>query len=140
MKICSVDLKSNEAIICLLSLSEGLFSLPDCRVRRLTLTDVNSTEHLKKFQFDFAKLMADYKVDQVVIRQRPTKGKFAGSAVGFKLEATIQLIDGLEVETISSSAIKESLKATPLAITFDETGLKAFQEQAFTTAVAYLNR
>ncbi|MEH6626712.1 MAG: DUF3010 family protein [Motiliproteus sp.] len=140
MKLCSVELKSNEAIICLLTLSDGLFSLPDCRARRLTLMDVNSTEHLKKFQFDFAKLMTDYNVDKVVIRQRPTKGKFAGGAVGFKLEATIQLIDGLDVETISASEIKESLKETPLQIRFSDTGLKAFQEPAFTTAVAYLNR
>ncbi len=140
MKICSVELKSNEAILCLLSLSEGLFSLPDCRARRLTLTDVNSSEHLKKFQFDFAKLMNDYKVDRVVIRQRPTSGKFSGSAVGFKLEAAIQLIDGLDVETVSSTMIKESLKHTPLPIPFSDTGLKGFQEVAFTTAVAYMNR
>jgi len=140
MKICSVELKSNEAIICLLSLADGLFALPDCRARRLTLNDVNSTEHLKKFQFDFAKLMTDYRVDKVVIRQRPTSGKFAGSAAGFKLEAAIQLIDGLEVETVSSALIKESLKHTPLPIPFSETGLKGFQEAAFTTAVAYMNR
>mgnify|MGYP003865869669 CR=1 FL=1 len=140
MKVCSVELKSNEAIICLLSLSEGLFSLPDCRARRVTLMDVKSTEHLKKFQFDFAKLMADYKVDKVVIRERPTKGKFAGGAIGFKLEAAIQLIDGLDVETLSAAEIKESLKQTPLPIPFGNTGLKAFQESAFTTAVAYLNR
>jgi Protein of unknown function (DUF3010) len=140
MKICSVELKSNEAIICLLSQPEGLFTLPDCRVRRITLMDVNSTEHLKKFQFDFAKLMADYHVDKVVIRQRPTKGKFAGGAVGFKLEAAIQLIDELDVETISLADIKKSLKETPLPIPFNDTGLKAFQETAFTTAMAYLNR
>lgn len=140
MKICSVELKSNEAIICLLTLAEGLFSLPDCRARRLTLTDVNSTEHLRKFQFDFAKLMSDYKIDQVVIRQRPTAGKFAGSSTGFKLEAAIQLIEGLDVVTVSSALIKESLKQTPLPIPFSDTGLKGFQEAAFTTAVAYLNR
>ncbi|MFT6916501.1 MAG: hypothetical protein ACJAWL_002841 [Motiliproteus sp.] len=140
MKICSVELKSNEAIICLLTLAEGLFALPDCRARRLTLTDVNSTEHLKKFQFDFAKLMTDYSVDKVVIRQRPTSGKFAGSSVGFKLEAAIQLIEGLDVETLSNTMIKDSLKHTPMPIPFNETGLKGFQEAAFTTAVAYLNR
>ena len=138
MNVCGVELKGNEANICLLSLSEGLFDLPDCRVRRLTLLDVNSTEELKKFQFTFAKLMADYKVDKVVIRQRLPKGKFAGGALGFKMEAAIQLVEGIDVDIISSTAIKEVLKENPLPIPFRDTGLKGFQEAAFTTAFASL--
>ncbi|MEH6578614.1 MAG: DUF3010 family protein [Amphritea sp.] len=140
MKVCGVELKSNEAIICLLSISDGLFDLPDCRVRRLTLQDINSRQDLKEFQFAFAKLMADYKIDKVIIRERPMKGKFAGGAIGFKLEAAIELIEDLNVELISSVDIKESLKRNPLAISLKETGLKGFQETAFTTAFAYLNR
>ena len=140
MNICGVELKSNEAIICLLSLRDGLFNIPECRVRRLSLADIDSRQQLQEFQFTFAKLMADYKVDQVVIRQRPGKGKFAGSAAGFKLEAAIQLAEGFDVELLHANDIKEALKRSPLAIPFKDTGLKAFQESAFTTAFAYLNR
>ena len=39
MKVCGVDLKSNEANVCLLSLVDGMFHIPDCRTRRLTLAD-----------------------------------------------------------------------------------------------------
>jgi hypothetical protein len=138
MKVCGVELKSNEANICLLSLDDGLFDLLDCRVRRITLPNLNSTEELRKFQFTFAKLMDDYKVDKATIRQRPPKGKFAGGAIGFKMEAAIQLIEGIEVDLISSAAIKEVLKHNPLPISFKETGLKAFQEAPFTTAFASL--
>jgi len=140
MRVCGVELKGNEAIICLMSLSDGLIDLPDCRVRRLTLIDVYSSEQLAEFQFAFAKLMEDYKVDKVVIRQRPTKGKFAGSANGFKMEAAIQLIESLEVETLSASEIKELLSYNPLPIPFASTGLKGFQESAFTTAFASISR
>ena len=140
MKVCGVELKGNEAIICLMSLSDGLIDLPDCRVRRLTLVDVYSSEQLAEFQFAFAKLMEDYKVDKVVIRQRPTKGKFSGSANGFKMEAAIQLIDSLEVETLSATEIKELLSYNPLPIPFASTGLKGFQEVAFTTAFASISR
>ncbi|GLS83083.1 DUF3010 family protein [Paraferrimonas haliotis] len=139
MKVCGVELKSNEAVVTLLSFSGGLFDLPPFRVRRITLLNSEDGESLRKFQFDFNKLMSDYQVDKVVIRQRPTKGRFAGSAVGFKMEAAIQLIDGLDVELISSNAVKTSLSHTPLPIDFRETGLKAFQEAAFTTAFAYCN-
>ncbi|MFD2230578.1 DUF3010 family protein [Alkalimarinus sediminis] len=140
MRICGVELKGNEAIICLMSLSDGLVDLPDCRVRRLTLVDVNSREQLAEFKFAFTKLMEDYKVEKVVIRQRPTKGKFAGSANGFKMEAAIQLIDTVEVETLSATEIKELLNYNPIPIPFSSTGLKAFQESAFTTAFASISR
>jgi hypothetical protein len=136
MKICGVELKGNDAVICLLSNSEGVIHLPDCRVGKVSIADANSTEEVKKFQFSFDKLMEDYKVDKVVIRQRQTKGKFAGGGVGFKLEAAIQLIDRLDVTVVSPNDIKESLKRNPLAIQFKDTGLKQYQEQAFTTAYA----
>ena len=75
---------------------------------------------------------------KVVIRQRPMKGKFAGGAVGFKLEAAIELIAGLDVIILSPTDIKESIKRNPIAVPFTETGLKAYQETAFNTAYAYL--
>tara|TARA_Y100000296_G_scaffold32701_1_gene37857 strand:- start:6464 stop:6916 length:453 start_codon:yes stop_codon:yes gene_type:complete len=137
MKVCGIDLKGNEAIISLVSLADGLFHLPDCRTRRLTLADT-SAKGLKSFQSTFAKLVEDYKIDAVIIRQRQSKGKFAGSAIGFKLEAAIELIDGLEVIVFSPTDIKESLRRNPLAVPFSETGLKQFQETAFTTAYAWL--
>ena len=137
MIVFGVDLKSNDATVCLLSLEDGMFHIPDCRTRRLTLAD-NSAKGLKNFQNTFAKLADDYKVDAVIIRQRQSKGKFAGSAVGFKLEATIELIADLEVVVFGSTEVKESLRKNPLAVPFSETGLKQFQEPAFTTAYAWL--
>ncbi len=138
MRVCGVELKGTEAIICLLSLDNDVFQLPECRARKLELKDINTTKDLKDFQFAFDQLMKDYKVDKAVIRQRPTKGKFAGGAIGFKLEAAIQLIENLSVVTLSSTEIKESIKRNPVHIPFAETGLKVFQEPAFITAFAYL--
>ena len=54
----------------------------------------HTAEDLRQFQFEFAKLMSDYSVDKVVIRERMPKGKFAGGAISFKLESAIQLIAG----------------------------------------------
>ncbi|WP_264875308.1 DUF3010 family protein [Vibrio agarivorans] len=136
MKICGVELSGNDAIISLLTLSDGVFNIPDCRVAKISIADANNTDKMKNFQFSFAKLMQDYQVERVVIRQRQTKGKFAGGAVGFKLEAAIQLIDGLKVDVISTSEIKEGLKRNPLRLPFKETGLKQYQEPAFMVAYA----
>ncbi|MEE1672572.1 DUF3010 family protein [Agarivorans aestuarii] len=134
MKVCGVEIKSNEVIVSLLTLEDGLFQIPDCRVRRLTLSDINSTQHLRDFQFAFAKLMSDYKVEKVAIKQRPMKGKFAGGAVGFKLEAAIELISELNVELVAATKSKQVLKDNPMPVEFAATGLKAFQETSFTTA------
>jgi len=140
MKVCGVDLKGNDAIICLMSLNDGLFSLPDCRVKKLSISDATDTEQLKKFQFDFIQLMTDYQVEHVVIRERMTKGKFAGGSVSFKLEAAIQLTDNALVSLLSASKAKEIMKRSHIVMNFQDTGLKQFQEQAFMTALAYLER
>lgn len=138
MRVCGVELKANDAVICLLSMEDEIFDIPDCRVRKLTLDKSNSQEALRSFHFSFAKLMADYKVEKVIIRERPTKGKFAGGSVGFKLEAALQLIEGLDVVLMTNADIKNSIKRNPLSVSFSDTGLKIFQESAFTTAYAYL--
>lgn len=140
MKVCAVDLKANDAVICLISLTDGLYSLHECRVKKIHIADASNTEQIKKFQFDFAKLMADYQIDHIVIRERMTKGKFAGGAVSFKLEAAIQLIDSFEVSLLSPSKTKEIIKNSRVKMRFDETGLKQFQQQAFMTGFAFLEQ
>ena len=136
MIICGVELTGSDAVICLLNLDQGQFSLPECKVRKLALKKNHTRDDLLDFQAAFAALMSEYGVQKVVIKERMPKGKFAGGAVSFKLEATIQLIsiDNLEVDTISPAVIKSTLAAHPLPIPFAETGLKGFQETAFTVA------
>jgi hypothetical protein len=136
MKILGVDLASNDAIVCLLNLENKQFSLPDCRVRKLTLKKEHSREELQQFQFAFAKLVDDYKVNIVAIKGRMPKGKFAGGAISFKLESAIQLIEGVDVVVLSSAQIKSALAENSLPIAFSNTGLKVFQEAAFTVAYA----
>ncbi len=139
MKVCGVELKGNDAIICLMSLKDGLYALHECRVKKLTIADDTDAEQLRKFQFDFSKLMQDYQVEHVVIRERMTKGKFVGGSVGFKLEAALQLANDIDVSLISPSKIKEILKNSRVVMNFNDTGLKQFQESAFSTAFAYLD-
>lgn len=139
MIVCGVELKSNEAIVCLLTLKDGLYSLPDCRTVRVVLQSATGSSALKHFQTTFAKLMEDYKVGSVVIRERPQKGKFAGSTLGFKCEAVLELLDGengLSVGVMTASAIKAAIAEHPVPVKFSDTGLKPFQEVAFTTAYA----
>jgi len=136
MIICGVELTANDAVVCLLKLDSQQFHVPDCRVRKLSLQKNHSRENLQHFQASFAKLMTDYGVDKVVIRERAVKGKFAGGAVSFKLESAIQLIADLEVELLSTMTIKNAQTENPLPVPFADTGLKGFQEAAFNVAYA----
>lgn len=140
MKICGVELKGNDAIICVMSRDMGLYDIPRVRVPKLSIDNAGNAEEMQKFQFDFAKLMADYQVEKVVIKGRALKGKFAGGPVGFKLEAAIQLIADLDVEIVSSTVIKNSLAKSQVNIDFRDTGLKKFQEQAFNTVFGYFEQ
>lgn len=139
MKVCGVELKGNDAVICLMSLDDGLYTLNECRVKKLSIIDAKDQQQIQKFQFDFAKLITDYQVEKVTIKERLTRGKFAGGPVSFKLEATVQLIESLDVTLLASSKIKDIIKNSHTTINFKDTGLKQFQEQAFMTAFAYLD-
>lgn len=136
MIICGVELSGSDAVVCLLNLDYGQFSLPECKVRKLTLKKNHTRADLQEFQASFAKLLSDYSVQKVAIKERMPKGKFAGGAVSFKLEATIQLIAEVDVDVtlLPPAQIKSTLAANPLPITFAETGLKVFQETAFVVA------
>jgi hypothetical protein len=138
MRVCGIEIKGSEAILCLMAFKDGLFDLPECRQTRLALSNDKDAESIRKFQFNLAKLIEDYKVEQVVIKERPQKGKFAGGAVGFKIEAAIQLINNCPSQILSATIIKEKLKQHPLPVDFKETGLKGFQETAFIVAYAFL--
>ena len=139
MKVCGVELKGNEAIICLVNKSDGMIDLPDCRVSKFDITEPSKTESIRDFQFKFKKLMQDYQIETVVIKERLMKGKFAGGAVGFKLEAAIQLIDDIEVEVLIAADQKASLKRAPEMVRVKEIGLKGYQQEAYEAAYAFLN-
>ncbi|MEI6895673.1 MAG: DUF3010 family protein [Colwellia sp.] len=138
MRACGVEIKSNEAIICIMSKENNLYDIPHTRVQRLSLDNAGDAESVQKFQFAFAKLMEDYQVTHVQIKGRALKGKFAGGPIGFKIEAAIQLISELTVEVLAATFIKKELAKSQIDIDFRDTGLKQFQEQAFNTVFAYL--
>ena len=136
MIICGVELTGSDAVVCLLNLDRGQFSLPECKVRKLSLNKNHTREDLMQFKAAFAELMAEHGVTCVAIKERMPKGKFAGGAISFKLESAIQLIASkeLEVRLLPPALIKSTLASKPLPIPFAQTGLKVFQETAFTAA------
>ncbi|ABM25387.1 MULTISPECIES: DUF3010 family protein [Shewanella] len=139
MRVCGVELKGGEAIISLLSYEGETFNVPECRKVSFSVSQSSTTEAIRDFHFAFHKLMQDYKVDEVVIIEREQKGKLAGSATSFKLEAAIQLGD-IPVHLLSPVTIKEQNKRNPPQVDFDSLDLKRVQQAAFEAAYAQQNR
>lgn len=138
MRVCGVELKGSEAVLCLLDYDDGLFTVPDCRQRSFAVSQTEQTRSIRDFHFAFGKLIEDYKIEKIIIIERPQKGKLAGTAPGFKIEAAIQL-SSPAVELIEQSTIKAELKANPLQIDPEDLDLKKFQIPAFKAAYAYHN-
>ncbi len=140
MRVCAVEIKSNEMIFCLLEKKDGLFQIPDCRQNRLQLIQDHEVESIRKLHFTLVKLVEDYRIDAFVVKGRMQKGKFAGSAVGFKIETIIQMVDTANTFILSTSEQKEILKRNPIPVDFADTGLKKFQEAAFITGYSFLSK
>jgi len=136
MRVCGVELTGSDAVVCLLNLDQGHFSLPDSKVRKLSLKKNHTRVDLQAFQVLFVAFLAEHSVNKVAIKERMPKGKFAGGAISFKLEAAIQLIAGADIEVVllSPALIKSTLSSNPLPVLFADTGLKIFQETAFKAA------
>lgn len=139
MRVCGIELKGGEAIICIVGHNNGVFDVPECRQRVFAVSQSAETDNIRAFHAAFVQLMGDYKVDEIAIIERDQKGKWAGSATSFKLESAIQLTT-LPVALISSITIKEQIKRNRLSVDFESLELKKFQKPAFEAAYAYHNR
>jgi hypothetical protein len=139
MRVLGIELSGKEANLALLEYNQGMFYLPECRARKIPCHNPDKAGDLKYFQKSIAKLVEDYKIDQIVIRERMKKGKFAGGADGFKMEAAIQLMNQCPVFLMNSATQKAIAKKYPITIPFMETGMKKFQQGAFELAYAQLS-
>ena len=140
MRVCGIELVGNEAIIAIMQLKDGLYDVPQVRANKFVLVDGINTDPLKKFQFEIAQFLKDYKVDAVAIKQRALKGKFAGGTLTFKMEGALQVLADVNVIVASSSYIKDGLSKAKNRPTAIELGLKKFQEPAMLTAFGYLEQ
>lgn len=140
MRICGADISGREVTFCVLEYDKGLIEIVPTRNPRLSLRDSVRQNDVRYLQRALAQFLSDYKVSEVIVRERPTKGKFSGSAESFKLEALLQSLPDYTVKLIKNTTLKETLKRYPLSIDFAESGLKKFQKPAFECAYARINK
>ncbi|WP_072679371.1 DUF3010 family protein [Arcobacter sp. LA11] len=127
MKICGIELKSNNVILVLVDDKEFI----DLKIKKLVLEDDENQEEIRKFCNEFLLFLEQNQVEKIVIKKRAKKGNFSGGAVTFKIEGLIQLNPLCEVDLVSPQSISSFEKKNIIEF---PSSLKKYQEQAYLTA------
>lgn len=134
MYICGFDLKGSDTIIVLFHAEEESLNYIDCPVKKISLGDGDHRNDVISFRSAVETFFNEYNVERVYLKKRMKKGKFAGGADSFKMEGLIQSFETVEVELVSSQAIKAQLKNE--SVELPET-LKKYQIEAFRVALLH---
>lgn len=135
MRICGIELKSNNCIMTLIEFENNNILDVDLTIKKIILFDDEKRDSILNFYKEITTFIKENKIEKIVIKKRAKKGNFAGGAVTFKMEALIQSILNIEVDLISSQSISSYDKKNH--ITFP-TFLKKYQEQAYLTILTSL--
>lgn len=136
MRVCGVELSASEARLAVVELDpEGGPAYVDLNTKKITLDNDKSSESIKSFKSAIQSFFHENSVDVICIKDRAHKGKFAGGAISFKLEALIQSVDGCEIKFVSPQTLasfeKKNYAGTP-------NGMPKYLKSAFSSAAFVL--
>ena len=132
MKICGIELKSNNAIVSVIETSQTETSYINTKIKKFVIEDDEKIDSILKFKSEIESFLKEYNIEKIALKKRAKKGTFAGGAVTFKSEAIIQLNDVCEVSFISSQAITKYTKANEIILPNE---LNKYQEQAYLSSL-----
>lgn len=136
MKVCGIELKSNQVILSVLEKQDDdIIIYIDLKIKKINLEDDEKQISIRDFCNDFLVFLEQNQIEKVFIKKRAKKGNFAGGAVTFKLEALIQLNPFCEVELISSQSIFSYEKKNEISF---PNNLKKYQENSYLTALCMI--
>jgi len=133
MVICGIELKSNNAILSVVNMTDNKIDYMNVKPAKIILNDNENKESIIKFKNDIDNFIQNNNIEKIVIKKRATKGTFAGGSITFKMEAIIQLNIYCEVEFISSQAINKFTKKNEIPFPHN---LHKYQEQSYLATLA----
>ena len=135
MKVCGIELKSNEARIVVLEGRHENHEIIKTEYDKVKLVDSKDQKEVQTFRAAMLEFFAYHDFDIIGIKERITKGRFAGGAISFKMEGLIQTADD-KVMLVHNMSMKSTLKDVEL---FTD-GLKKYQEEAYRVALFLLHK
>ena len=132
MKICGIELKSNNVIFSIVESVNNSTNYIDTKIKKLTLNDDENRDSIISFKNEIDNFILENNIDKIIIKKRAKKGNFAGGAVTFKIESIIQLNSYCDVAFVSSQAIGKYTKNNDVIF---PNNLNKYQGQAYLSAL-----
>jgi hypothetical protein len=133
MKYCGIELKGNEARVIGIDTKGDSYKVVSMAVDKFIITDPADQKEIRAFATAFKKFLSTEVFDQIGIKGRMTKGRFAGGSTSFKMEAIIQSLP-FTVSIINPATIRAKLKNTELNLA----GVKESQIEALKVVLTML--
>ncbi len=128
-KTCGIEIKGNSAIVVVLEGEPDNFKVIPTEFKKTNLNDSNNQEDVKSFSNVISSFFKAHNFDKIGIKERATKGKFAGGPTSFKIEGLIQNTD-FPVSIIHGLTMKSMLKNLDVEFT----GVNNYQVEAMKVA------
>lgn len=106
-KTCGIELKGNRTIIVALEGDAEDFSVLEAKY--FELKNSKDQSEVKTFHENINEFLDDMDFHRIGIKERISKGRFAGGPLSFKMEGLIQLSD-YEIQIIHGTKIRNKLK------------------------------
>ena len=134
MKTCGIDIKGNEAIIVCLEGSSDQYKQVFTELKKIKLEDARNQEAVQSFYKKITDFFSGSNFDKIGIKERATKGKFAGGPTSFKIEGLIQNVV-FPVILLHPQTINAKIKSMVL----DTTKINQYQSDALKVAYFLLD-
>ena len=105
MRICGLELKSNNAIVSVIDSLNDEINYINTKTKKIVLENDEEITSILKYKKEIESFLSENKIEKIALKKRAKKGTFAGGAVTFKAETIIRLNDICEVVFITSQAI-----------------------------------
>jgi len=135
MKVCGIELKSNEARIIALEGHAEDYEFIKTEFDKIKLKDSKDQGEVKIFRDSILAFFAYHDFDIIGIKERITKGRFAGGAISFKMEGLIQTADD-KIRLVHNMSMKSTLKGIEIPLD----NIKKYQEEACRVALFLLHK
>jgi hypothetical protein len=111
MRVCGCEISASEVRLAVVHQTvEGNIEMCRLNTTRIELEDDTSEADLRSFLAALQEFSRENKIDTFVIKTRAKKGRMAGGAVSFKIEALIQLVEGCNTRFVSPVALSHFAK------------------------------
>jgi len=130
MKICGIELKGNDAILVSINANGDTFEILESKTKKIKMKDSDIQADVIAFSREMYAYLDSQGYDQIAIKARAKKGKFAGGSVSFKIEGILQN-SSYPVHLYSGAKMKSKLKNKEI----DTSTINAYQVEALRAAI-----